>query len=212
MNPSLFRPEATPPAHQRTRTWSGTGAVAEPDLERAAAGARILLEALGVDLDNESLARTPERMAASLAELMSPRPFHLTTFPNDGGYDELIVARSIPLRSLCEHHMLPFVGTAHIGYLPGTRILGLSKLARVLEHFASRPQVQERLTVQVADWLSAQLSPVGVGVVIEAEHLCMTLRGVQAPGTTTITSSLLGVLREDSRSRAEFLALTRSPG
>jgi GTP cyclohydrolase I len=170
------------------------------------------LEALGVDLDNESLARTPERMAASLAELMSPRPFHLTTFPNDGGYDELIVARGIPLRSLCEHHMLPFVGTAHIGYLPGTRILGLSKLARVLEHFASRPQVQERLTVQVADWLSAQLSPVGVGVVIEAEHLCMTLRGVQAPGTTTITSSLLGVLRDDSRSRAEFLALTRSPG
>ena len=212
MNPSLFRPEATPPAHHRTRSWSGTGAVAEPDLERAAAGARILLEALGVDLDNESLARTPERMADSLAELMSPRPFHLTTFPNDGGYDELIVARSIPLRSLCEHHMLPFVGTAHIGYLPGTRILGLSKLARVLEHFASRPQVQERLTVQVADWLSAQLSPVGVGVVIEAEHLCMTLRGVQAPGTTTITSSLLGVLREDSRSRAEFLALTRSPG
>lgn len=212
MNPPLFRPEATPSAHHRARTWSGTGAVAEPDLERAAAGARILLEALGVDLDNESLARTPERMAASLAELMRPRPFHLTTFPNDGGYDELIVARSIPLRSLCEHHMLPFVGTAHIGYLPGTRILGLSKLARVLEHFASRPQVQERLTVQVADWLSAQLSPVGVGVVIEAEHLCMTLRGVQAPGTTTITSSLLGVLREDSRSRAEFLALTRSPG
>ncbi|WP_330472921.1 GTP cyclohydrolase I FolE [Terrabacter sp. C0L_2] len=199
--------------HQRTRPpWSGTGAVAEPDLERAAVGARLLLEALGVDLDNESLARTPERMAGSLAELMSPRPFHLTTFPNDGGYDEMVVARSIPLRSLCEHHMLPFVGTAHIGYLPGARILGLSKLARVLEHFASRPQVQERLTVQVADWLAAQLSPVGVGVVIEAEHLCMTLRGVQAPGTTTITSSLLGVLREDSRSRAEFLALTRSPG
>ena len=172
----------------------------------------MLLEALGVDLDDESLARTPERMAGSLAELMSPRPFHLTTFPNDGGYDEMVVARSIPLRSLCEHHMLPFVGTAHIGYLPGARILGLSKLARVLEHFASRPQVQERLTVQVADWLAAQLSPVGVGVVIEAEHLCMTLRGVQAPGTTTITSSLRGVLREDSRSRAEFLALTRSPG
>ena len=213
MNPSPFQPEALPQVHHRARSsWSGTGVVVEPDLERAAAGARILLEALGVDLDNESLARTPERMAASLGELMSPRPFHLTTFPNDGGYDELIVARGIPLRSLCEHHMLPFVGTAHIGYLPGTRILGLSKLARVLEHFASRPQVQERLTVQVADWLSAQLSPVGVGVVIEAEHLCMTLRGVQAPGTTTITSSLLGVLREDSRSRAEFLALTRSPG
>ncbi len=169
----------------------------------------MLLEALGVDLDTESLARTPERMAASLAELMTPRPFQMTTFPNDGGYDELILARSIPVRSLCEHHMLPFVGTAHIGYLPGERILGLSKLARVLEHFASRPQVQERLTTQVADWLRAQLAPAGVGVVIEAEHLCMTLRGVQASGTTTITSSLLGALREDPRSRAEFLALTR---
>jgi GTP cyclohydrolase I len=212
MNSSLSQPDPSSRTQHRARTsWSGTGAVAEPDLERAAAGARILLEALGVDLDDESLARTPERMAGSLAELMSPRPFHLTTFPNDGGYDEMVVARSIALRSLCEHHMLPFVGTAHIGYLPGARILGLSKLARVLEHFASRPQVQERLTVQVADWLAAQLSPVGVGVVIEAEHLCMTLRGVQAPGTTTITSSLRGVLREDSRSRAEFLALTRSP-
>ena len=198
--------------HGGRNAWSGTRAVAEPDLTRAATGARILLEALGLDLDTESLARTPERMAASLVELISPRPFQLTTFPNDGGYDELIVARSIPVRSLCEHHMLPFVGTAHIGYLPGQRILGLSKLARVLEHVASRPQVQERLTVQVADWLSAQLSPVGVGVVIEAEHLCMTLRGVQAQGTTTITSSLLGTLREDSRSRAEFLALTRPGG
>ena len=154
------------------------------------------------------MARTPERMASALAELLNPRPFQLTTFPNDGGYDELIVARSIPVRSLCEHHMLPFIGTAHIGYLPGDRILGLSKLARVLEHFSRRPQVQERLTTQVADWLRDQLAPAGVGVVIEAEHLCMTLRGVQAPGTTTITSSLLGVLREDPRSRAEFLALT----
>jgi len=198
------------PGQHRHRTWAGTAVVAEPDLEGAAVGARILLEALGVDLGGESLARTPERMAAALAELMSPRPFQLTTFPNDGDYDELILARSIPVRSLCEHHMLPFVGVAHIGYLPGERILGLSKLARVLEHFACRPQVQERLTTQVAGWLSAQLSPVGVGVVIEAEHLCMTLRGVQAPGTTTITSSLVGVLREDSRSRAEFLALTRS--
>lgn len=211
MNPPDAQPR-TPATHPRPRPWSGTGAVAEPDLDRAATGARILLEALGVDLADESLARTPERMAASLAELMRPRPFQLTTFPNDGGYDELILARSIPLRSLCEHHMLPFIGVAHIGYLPGERILGLSKLARVLEHFASRPQVQERLTTQVATWLNARLSPVGVGVVIEAEHLCMTLRGVQAAGTTTTTSSLLGVLREDSRSRAEFLALTRSSG
>ena len=113
------------------------------------------------------------------------------------------------MRSLCEHHMLPFVGTAHIGYLPGGRILGLSKLARVLEHFSSRPQVQERLTVQVADWLSAQLSPVGVGVVIEAEHLCMTLRGAQAAGTTTSTSSVRGLLRDNAQSRTEFLACLR---
>jgi GTP cyclohydrolase IA len=210
MNRSTPQAEAHPDGHHRTRApWTGTGAVPDPNLGRATAGARVMLEALGLDLDNESLARTPERMAASLAELMTPRPFQLTTFPNDGGYDELILARSIPLRSLCEHHMLPFVGVAHIGYLPKDRILGLSKLARVLEHFASRPQVQERLTTQVAGWLSAQLSPVGVGVVVEAEHTCMTLRGVHAPGTTTITSSLLGSLRDDPRSRSEFLALTR---
>lgn len=179
--------------------------------ETATAGARLLLSGLGIDLESESLRRTPERMAAALAELLTPRPFELTTFPNDGGYDELIVARGIPMRSLCEHHMLPFVGTAHIGYLPGERILGLSKLARVLEHFSHRAQVQERLTTQVAGWLEEHLQPTGVGVVIEAEHLCMTLRGVQAPGTTTITSSLLGALRNDGRSRAEFLALTHHP-
>ena len=197
--------------HRRPRgAWSGTAAVAEPDLGAAAAAAKDLLTALGVDLDNESMAKTPERMASALAELLQPRPFQLTTFPNDGGYDELIVARGIPMRSLCEHHMLPFVGVAHIGYLPGERILGLSKLARVMEHFSRRPQVQERLTTQVSGWLRAQLGAAGVGVVIEAEHLCMTLRGVQAPGTTTVTSSLLGVLREDPRTRAEFLALTRT--
>ena len=183
--------------------------VLQPDLVGATEAARGLLEALGLDLRSESLARTPQRMATALAELMTPRPFEMTTFPNDGGYDELIVARAIPVRSLCEHHMLPFVGLAHVGYLPGHRILGLSKLARVVEHFSRRPQVQERLTVQIAQWLDAQLSPVGVGVLVEAEHLCMTLRGVQAPGTTTVTSSLLGTLRDDPRSRSEFLALAR---
>jgi GTP cyclohydrolase IA len=109
---------------------------------------------------------------------------------------------------VCEHHLLPFVGTIHIGYLPAERILGLSKLARVAEHFAYRPQVQERLTKQIADWLAEQLTPRGVGVVIEAEHTCMTLRGVQAAGARTVTSTLLGTLREDPRSRAEFFALT----
>src|SRR5687767_15831880 len=147
-------------------------------------------------------------MARAYAEMFSPRPFDLTTFPNDAGYDELIIARSIPVQSVCEHHLLPFVGTAHVGYLPGQRILGLSKLARVVELFARRPQVQERLTKQVADWLQAHLEPRGVGVVIEAEHMCMTLRGVRAGGASTVTSTLLGTLREDPRSRAEFLALT----
>lgn len=203
---------AEPARHHRpTRSWAGTGAVAEPDLAGATSAARALLTALGVEVDNESMSRTPERMASALAELLAPRPFHMTTFPNDGGYDELIVARSVPVRSLCEHHMLPFIGTAHIGYLPGERILGLSKLARVMEHFSRRPQVQERLTTQVSKWLRDQLGAAGVGVVIEAEHLCMTLRGVQAPGTTTVTSSLLGVLRDDPRTRAEFLALTHAP-
>ena len=112
------------------------------------------------------------------------------------------------MQSVCEHHLLPFVGVAHVGYLPGDRILGLSKLARVVELFARRPQVQERLTKQVADWLQTHLHPRGVGVVIEAEHLCMTLRGVRAAGATTSTSTLRGALREDARSRAEFLALT----
>jgi GTP cyclohydrolase IA len=178
------------------------------DLAAAERAAGDLLRALGVRLDSESLAGTPGRMARAYAELFSPRPFNLTTFPNDEGYDELVLARGIPVRSVCEHHLLPFVGVAHVGYLPGERILGLSKLARVVEHFACRPQVQERLTKQVADWLADQLRPKGVGVVIEAEHSCMTLRGVQAAGSSTVTSTMLGVLREDARSRQEFFALT----
>ncbi|WP_217238194.1 GTP cyclohydrolase I FolE [Streptomyces sp. AC555_RSS877] len=181
------------------------------DLPAAELAAGQFLQALGIGTDSESLRGTPRRMARAYAELFSPRPFDLTTFPNDEGYDELVLARSIPLRSVCEHHLLPFVGTAHIGYLPGQRILGLSKLARVLEHFACRPQVQERLTKQVADWLQAHLEPKGVGVVIQAEHTCMTLRGVQATGATTMTSTLLGLLRDDARSRSEFLALTGLP-
>jgi GTP cyclohydrolase I len=175
--------------------------------ERAAAG---FLAALGVATDSGATADTPRRMARAYAEMLTPRSFDLTTFANDEDYDELVLARAIPVHSVCEHHMLPFLGTAHVGYLPGQRILGLSKLARVVEMFARRPQVQERLTKQVADWLHTHLQPRGVGVVIEAEHLCMTMRGVRAGGTSTITSTLLGTLREDPRSRAEFLALTIS--
>ena len=140
----------------------------------------------------------------------TPAPFTVTSFPNDEGYDELVLARAIPFSSLCQHHLLPFTGVAHVGYLPAGRILGLSKLARVVELFARRLQLQERLTTQVADWLQTQLEPKGVGVVLEAEHLCMTLRGVQATGARTVTSALHGRLRDDPRSRQEFLALTRT--
>jgi len=181
-----------------------------PDIDLAAAehAAGQFLAALGVELDSEGLRGTPGRMARAYAELFTPRPFNLTTFPNDEGYDELVLARAIPVRSVCEHHLLPFTGIAHVGYLPGQRILGLSKLARIVEHFARRPQVQERLTKQVADWLYTNLRPQGAGVVIVAEHTCMTLRGVQAAGSRTVTSTLLGTLREDARSRQEFFALT----
>ncbi|CAM5264227.1 GTP cyclohydrolase 1 OS=Streptomyces tendae OX=1932 GN=folE PE=3 SV=1 [Streptomyces tendae] len=182
--------------------------VAGPDLEAAERAAREFLRALGVAVDSEGTRDTPGRMARGYAELLTARPFRMTTFPNDEGYDELVLARDIPVRSVCQHHMLPFVGVAHVGYLPGARILGLSKLARVVEHFACRPQVQERLTKQTADWLAEQLGPRGVGVVIEAEHTCMTLRGVQATGSRTVTSTMLGTLRDDAASRQEFLALT----
>ena len=178
------------------------------DLARAERAAASFLDALGVPGDTDATAATPRRMAQAYAELLTPRSFALTTFPNDENYDELVLASGIPVQSVCEHHMLPFVGTAHVGYLPGERILGLSKLARVVELFARRPQVQERLTTQVADWLQTHLQPHGVGGVVEAEHLCMTLRGVRSGNTTTTTSTLRGALREDARSRAEFLALT----
>lgn len=181
------------------------------DMIAAEQAAAAFLFALGVSVDTESLAATPARMARAYAEMFSPRPFELTTFPNDAGYDELIIARSIPLHSVCEHHLLPFVGVAHVGYLPGERIIGLSKLARVVELFARRPQVQERLTQQIADWLSEHMAPRGVGVVVEAEHLCMTVRGVGAHGASTVTSALHGRLRSDASSRAEFFSLIASP-
>jgi GTP cyclohydrolase I len=178
------------------------------DIPAAESAAAELLVALGADLGEEGLRETPRRMTAAYAELLTAQPFRPTTFPNDEGYDELVVARSIPFHSLCMHHLLPFHGVAHVAYLPGTRILGLSKLARVVDLFARDMQVQERLTVQIADWLQEQLTPKGVGVVIEAEHLCMSLRGVQKLGTKTITSALHGLVRDDPRTRQEFLALT----
>jgi GTP cyclohydrolase I len=180
------------------------------DLPAAEAAAADFLTALGISLESPTLAATPGRMARAWAEMLTPRAFDLTTFPNDEGYDSLVLARSLPVQSICEHHLLPFTGVAHVGYLPGDRILGLSKLARVVELFARRPQVQERLTQQVADWLQENLGPRGVGVVIEAHHQCMSLRGVRAPHSATVTSALHGHLRDDAAARAEFLGLATS--
>jgi GTP cyclohydrolase I len=180
------------------------------EIDHAAAqrAARELLRALGADVESESLRDTPRRVADAYAELLTPQPFRATTFPNEDGYDGLIVARAIPFHSLCMHHMLPFHGIAHVGYVPGARIIGLSKLGRVVESFARDLQIQERLTVQIAHWLQAELEPKGVGVVLEAEHLCMSLRGVQKLGANTVTSALLGAVRDDVRIREEFLVLT----
>lgn len=180
------------------------------DLPRATRAVADLLDALGVDLRADALANTPARVARAYAELLAPEPFQATTFPNDENYDELVVARDIPFSSLCEHHLLPFYGVAHVGYLPGDRLLGLSKLARVVYYFSRRLQVQERLTTQIADWLDDNLHPRGAGVVLEAEHTCMTLRGARARGSRTVTSALVGLVRDDERTRAEFFAIVRS--
>jgi GTP cyclohydrolase I len=200
-------PEAPTPSGKRPRLQVVTPSPGV-DLARAEQAVADLLAALGQDPTSEQLADTPRRVAAGYAELLTPVTFTPTTFPNDEGYDQLVLVRAIPFSSLCQHHLLPFTGVAHVGYLPAERILGLSKLARVVELYAHRLQLQERLTTQVADWLQAQLAPKGVGVVLEAEHQCMTLRGVRAAGARTVTSALHGLLRSDPRSRQEFFALT----
>jgi GTP cyclohydrolase I len=192
------------PALQGEKEGPRRPAIDPARAERAAAD---LLEALGVDLSAADLADTPRRVVRMYEELLTPRPFNPTTFPNDAAYDEMVLVRDIRFTSLCAHHLLPFSGIAHVGYLPGERIVGLSKLARVVDHFARSLQVQERLTKQVADWLNDELEPRGVGVVLRAEHQCMTIRGVQAAGSTTVTSTMHGLLRTNPASREEFLAL-----
>jgi GTP cyclohydrolase I len=178
------------------------------DRSRAERAVRELLAALGTDVEHEGIRETPRRMVDTYIELLTPEPFSFTTFPNEPGYDELIVLRDVPFQSLCMHHVLPFHGVAHVAYLPRNRIVGLSKLARVVDLFSRRLQLQERLTTQIASWLQEQLDPKGVGVLLEAEHLCMSLRGVQKPGARTVTSALHGLVREDARTRQEFLSLT----
>jgi GTP cyclohydrolase IA len=181
----------------------------EVDLAAARAAAEAMLIALGLPVSGPDMAETPRRLVDAYAELLAVPDFDLTTFDNGSGYDELVLVRDIPVRSLCEHHLLPFTGVAHVGYLPGERILGLSKLARTVEFFSRRVQTQERLTSQVADHLHNRLAPLGVGVVIEAEHSCMSLRGARATGASTVTTVVRGRLRDDPASRAEFLSLTR---
>jgi GTP cyclohydrolase I len=176
------------------------------DLVAAERAAQDLLRAVGADLDYPGLSDTPRRVALSFAELVTPAEFTATLFRNEG-YDELVLVRDIPFQSLCMHHLLPFHGVAHVAYLPGECIIGLSKLARVVEAFARDLQLQERMTVQIADWLERELGPRGVGVVLSAEHMCMTIRGVRKPGTKTVTSALRGTLRDDARTRQEFFSL-----
>ncbi|NYD41101.1 GTP cyclohydrolase I FolE [Nocardioides panaciterrulae] len=208
MSTAAVIPTAWPePAPWRPRI---THARPEADPEAAEQAAAALLTALGLDLTDEHLADTPRRMAQALIEMTTAADFELTTFPNEEEYDELVLVQDLPVQSLCEHHMLPFVGVAHVGYLPGGRILGLSKFARMVDFHARQPQTQERLTKRIADHLQRSLQPKGVGVVIEAEHTCMSLRGARAVGARTTTSTLFGQLRDDQRSRAEFLELTRS--
>jgi len=200
-------------------TPSDSGAtqpVPEPETARtqpittAEAAATEMLAALGLPIDSEDMFETPRRLVQAYAEMLTPPEFDSTTFDNAAGYDELVLVSDIPVHSLCEHHLLPFTGVAHVGYLPDTRILGLSKFARTVEFFARRAQTQERLTTEIAEHLTDRLDPLGVGVVIEAEHTCMSLRGARAEGARTVTAALHGRMRDDPKTRAEFLSLTRN--
>jgi GTP cyclohydrolase I len=183
------------------------------DLGRIEGAVREILIAIGEDPDREGLARTPARVAAAYAELFAglredPRRHLRVTF--DEGHQEMVVLRDIPFASMCEHHLLPFTGFAHVGYIPKGRVVGLSKLARLVEGYARRPQVQERMTSEIADAIMEELAPQGCGVVIEASHTCMTIRGIQKPGATMITSAMRGGFKRRPETRAEFLEIIRS--
>ena len=192
----------------------GAKRIDRPSPDEAEAAVRTLIRWAGDDPDREGLLDTPARVARSYREMFAgyevdPREYLERTFEEVGGYDQLIVLKDIRFVSCCEHHMLPVIGKAHVGYLPTDRVVGISKLARVVRGFARRLQIQEKMTAEIAGAIHDVLKPHGVGVVIEAEHSCMTLRGVNSPGSTLTTSSLLGVVRDDSRTREEFLRLAR---
>ncbi len=185
-----------------------------PTVEEAEAAVRTLIRWAGDDPDREGLLETPARVTRSYRELFhgyeeDPREYLKRTFEEVSGYDELVVLSNIPVVSFCEHHMLPFQGRAHVGYLPSDRVVGISKLARVVAGFARRLQIQEKLTAEIAGAIQDILQPRGVGVVIRSEHSCMTMRGVNTPGTWLTTSTLLGAVRDDARTRQEFLELAK---
>jgi GTP cyclohydrolase I len=182
------------------------------DAKRIEEATREVLLAMGEDPDREGLRATPERVARMYSELFAGlliEPADLLQISFDEGHEEMVIIRDIPFYSMCEHHLLPFHGRAHLGYIPRGKVTGLSKLARVVEAFAKRPQLQERLTSQIADTLMDHLEPEGVAVVIEAQHLCMTMRGVQKPGSSVVTSAVRGHFADSSVTRAEFLSLVR---
>jgi GTP cyclohydrolase I len=197
------------PAEPADEVRSAPGSV---DQERAAAAVRELLLAIGEDPDRPGLQETPQRVARAYAETFAglwqdPYEVLATTFDED--HDEMVLVKDIPMYSTCEHHLVPFHGRAHVGYIPGAdgRVTGLSKLARLVEVYARRPQVQERMTRQIADSLHEVLKPQGVIVVIEAEHLCMAMRGIRKPGSTTVTSAVRGIFRDNPATRAEAMSL-----
>lgn len=192
-----------------------TSPKARPTQSEAEAAVRTLIEWAGDDPDREGLLETPARVARSYKELFSgyetdPTDYLARTFQEVGGYDELVVLRDIRVVSFCEHHMLPFLGKAHVGYLPRDRVVGISKLARVVHGFARRLQIQEKLTAEIAGAIDDVLKPKGVGVVIVSEHSCMTMRGVNTPGARLTTSHLTGEVRDDARTRQEFFELVRN--
>ncbi|MGQ0804427.1 MAG: GTP cyclohydrolase I FolE [Actinomycetota bacterium] len=191
-----------------------TGAIDKPRIERAV---REILEAIGEDPDRDGLRFTPRRIADMYEEIFAglhddPRRHLVTTF--EAEHDEMVMVRDIPLYGICEHHLVPFAGRAHVAYIPGDdgRITGLSKLARLVDGLAKRPQVQEKLTTQIADALMQALEPLGVFVVIEAEHLCMSMRGVKKPGSLTITSAVRGIFKDNAATRAEAMSFVGQPG
>ena len=199
---------------QDIRTLEDADASSEIDLPRIENAVREILLAIGEDPDREGLRDTPDRVRRAYAEFfsgydMDPEEVLMKTFEESGGYDEMVLIRDIEVESHCEHHMVPIIGKAHVAYIPNNRVVGISKLARVVDIFAKRLQIQEKMTVDIAETINNVLKPQGVAVVIEASHQCMTTRGVHKPSADTVTSQMLGVFRDDPSTRREFLSMIR---